>query len=236
MPAIELTFDRPVRDISLPFVEFAQAMHLTFEESLMRNAKGMIRRVMGITPPGTADGADGGLNSDGKTRGEAAIARDLENIFTGVTLKHKRKEQWPDPAAIHLRLFINQGSGVRSDRGRGYYHVDRTKLKALYVDLKSHVGRMAAGWMPAANALSLSAPAWVTRHGSAGTFSVVRDSDGISVMASNRSMFPKLMAEMERRLPYATEYQLHAMQKEMQVVIEKEAAKLGRDLRSLFAA
>lgn len=236
MSAIELTVERPTGNIALPFVEFAQTMHLTFEESLMRNAKGLIRRVMGITPPGQADGADGGLDSNGKVRGETAIARDLAAIFIPVVLKHKRPERWPDLAAVHLaRLQSDSRFNGKLTRGRAQaYYVDVNKLKALYVDLKSHVGQMASGWMPAARALGVSAPAWVSRHSALGTFEVVRDADGISVHAVNAAMFPGVMAEMQRRLPYATDYQFNAMQREMQYFLEKEASNLGSAFRRLL--
>lgn len=230
---LEVEITRPSFSLALPVQQFAETMHRSFEESLLRNGAGLIRRVMGITPPGSADGASGGLNSESRARGEKAIARDMAAIFIPVALKHKRAERWPDPGEIHLaRLRSDSRYNGRLTRGHAQaYYVDVNKLRSLYVDLKSHVGRMAAGWMPAARALGVSAPAWVARHSSLGSYEVVRDADGIRLIAVNASMFPKLMAEMQRRLPYATEYQFNAMTREMAAFAAKELRQLGIEWR-----
>lgn len=241
MPApIEVTFEGYEGYLSLPFKEFAHVMHSSFEESLTRNGAGLVRRVMGITPPGNNPGTDGALTLEDRRRGESAIQRDLYAIFTPVKIKGLRAERYSyeDAVAIHLRHLIDKrpGAPMRSDLGRAYYHVRDAYVKQLFTELASHVGRMAAGWLPAAQALNVSPPAWVARHSGSGSYALLRDGGDLTIIATNSAIYPFLMAEMQRRVPYAMRYQADAMMREMDFFAEKELRALGGRLRAVLSA
>ncbi len=181
---------------------------LGFGRTLLRNPdrSGLID----IMPP-ASQGGNGKIltGSAAKQQGDRAIDRDLSRVFVGVTLKGKRTEVHPDPAAIHRKLFVQKrpGAKLRSDLGRAKYYVDAAKLRALARHLKSRVGRLASSLLVAANKLGVRAPAWISRHGHGEGECFVellgeRKSVEVIIYAPDEAP----VVEIERRFGYALRY------------------------------
>jgi hypothetical protein len=118
---------------------------------------------------------------------------------------------------------------MRRDRGQPYY-VDVRKFRALEDKLRSHVGRLASGWVSAAQAVKAAVPAWISRHGaSRGAVSMDLESNDLYFEAVNyASNVPVFIAtETQRRINYATKYQAAAMNREMQALLVKRATESG---------
>ncbi|HSV73463.1 MAG TPA: hypothetical protein VLH79_06865 [Chthonomonadales bacterium] len=183
-----------------------------------------------ITPP-----SGGGMfGTMGKRQGEAAIDRDLAAVFIPVQLKHQRRERWPNVAEIHSARF-RSGSrfGKKLTRGRAQaYYVDVVKLRALRRQLFARVGKLAAGWVPAARALGAAVPAWIARHGTArGTismrFSAPRYSIEMVCLAAANSPHEEMQF---KNVPYAIRYATNNLTRQI-------AHRLGSDARTAgFAA
>ena len=231
---MEPTFD-VLAPGAIPLQRYAMVMDRTFPQVLERAARGIVRRGIAITPPASAAGVEGGLDSGGeaKVRGYRAISRDLNKLFVPVKLKHKRKEaiSGTEMVRIHARAlsYKRPGAPMRRDRGQPYY-VDARKFRALEVTLRSHVGRMASGWVAAAQAIKAAVPAWISRHGgSRGTVQMDFSSRELYFEAVNYA--PNVPAfirtETQRRINYATQYQANAMNREMQAVLLKRAGESG---------
>lgn len=219
----------------IPLERYAFVMNKTFPEVMTRTARGLIRRGIAIMPPATAQGVAGGLDSgsEAKQRGFRAIERDLNKVFVPVRLKGRRKEAitGAEMVRIHQRHLAHKrpGAPMRRDRAQPYY-VDARKFTALATKLRSHVGRLAAGWMPAAQAVKQTAPAWISRHGlSRG--SVQMDLEGTSLYFRAVNHAPNapaaIVSEAQRRVNYATAYQANAMNREMQHLLLKRAGEVG---------
>lgn len=222
---------------------YAMATSMDFESAALRLSRGMMRRVVGITPPGQGRRGDGGALTHGdKKRGETSIDSDLAALFIGVKLKGKRPEQHPSPATIHRAAFIaskRPGQRLRNPRGRGSFdYIDDRKLSALAKTLKARVGKLASGWLAGVDALKATGvPAWVRRHGNSRgkatlMVSLSRTSlsrtHGFSFVAANSSVHPSLVPELNRRIDYALGYAANAMNRETNAILAKRGQQFGR--------
>jgi hypothetical protein len=125
-----------------------------------------------------------------KRAGEAKIDADLSGIFAGVKLKRTRKiphlfgktstksgrpppytvptvEKHPDLNAIYDQRLQRKFDSGRKRISRGQkakWYVSSAKLAVLRRERKAAVGKLAAGWAPAARKVKVKLPAWITRH------------------------------------------------------------------------
>lgn len=211
---------------------YAMLTGRTFKDSLIRAARGAVRHVIRITPPFNADGGPDSPTGEAKARGARAIERDLETIFAPVRLKRKRKERisGAEMVGIHLRHLKIKRPGKPMRRYGGPYFVDRRKFSALANKLRSHVGRLAAGWLPAVATIGATAtPGWVSRHTGRGYAQLELDGASMYFQAVNQphNLPAALAAELDRRVSYATQYQFNGMQRELNHLLLRDATKAG---------
>ena len=98
-------------------------------------------------------------------------------------------------------------------------------ILALVNLLKGHVGKLKAGWMPAAKKLGVSVPAWISKHSTPGS---VHDNSrklgNPSIMVSNNSAFGP---QVEHKIvEYAIEKRRGSMQKQIEALVNAETAKM----------
>jgi len=225
-----------IRDGSDVIQAYAFAADKTFKASFLQAAKGAIKHVISITPPASNSGVPGGLDtgSQAKQRGYRAVERDLGRIFTPVKLKNQRKEAITasQMVSIHRRLLSSKrpGAPLKRDSLQPNY-VDRRKFTQYLAGLRSHVGRLAAGWNAAAQAVGLSAPAWISRHGTrGGTVQIVVEGTSLYVRATNtpNAHAPAwVQPETQRRAGYAVTYALNDMKRQMPYLLAKDARAAG---------
>ena len=229
-----------ISDGSEQIQKFATIFKKTFSESFFRAAKSAVKMVIAITPPahGSAGetGEKGNLDngSQAKVRGFAAIERDMGKIFAPVKLKHKRKEAISagEMISIHRRMLSSKrpGAPMRRDRAQPYY-VDQRKFKQYITTLRSHVGRLAAGWMPAATRLSYSPPAWIARHPSPrGSVALIEEGSNYSLTAINNvsAHAPAWVApEMQRRANKAQQYVINGLKRQIADKVAPNARAAG---------
>ena len=107
--------------------------------------------------------------------------------------------------------------------------MDTRKFAAVLKERQSRVGRLAAGWSAAAEALDVPLQNWVSRHG-AGGGTIRQDLRSAQMRITVRNLAPglpaNLRAEMVRRIAYAVKYQGDAMRRE----VDYYAGKVARDL------
>lgn len=206
--------------------EYARLFRKTFPEVLLQGGRGAVRHIIAITPPASADGVAGGLDSSSaaRRRGYAAISRDLNRIFVPVRLKGKRTERHslPDMVRIHTKHLGYKRPGAKMRRYGGPYYVDKRKFRQLEITLRSHVGRLAAGWAPAATALGVKLPSWIGRHGlGRGTYEVQYQGGLMWLEAVNLASAHAPVEELRRRVPYAVEYALNDMRRQITHRLER---------------
>ena len=225
-------------------LRYAEVMGRTLAGTVERAAKGVTRRVISITPPGSA----GTSGAAAYRQGRKKIAAQMAAVFAPVKLKGRRKittvfghrlkrpvyvptrERFPDVAATYRQRTHarNTGVGIVQSRGAKAF-VDVRKFNAVIAAKQSRVGLLASGWSAAAQTLDVPLPQWVSRHGPArGT--IKQDLRSAQMRITVRNAAPglpaNLAAELDRRIGYALRYQAEAMRREM----EYYAAKVARDL------
>lgn len=190
------------------------------EETLKRAAAGFVRRVISVTPPAM------GRMSGAKKIGENAISADLGAVFAPVRLKGKRPEKTPNvPQAFRAQ----RGPGARKRKPAHKLAVDRRKYQRLRNAKKAKVGLLASGWVAAAEALGVSLPAWIRRHGSAAGHYVLRKfgRNGAAIVITHRGKGNTKVEGFERRVKWALTAQAGALNREAKYLLTKARRKAG---------
>ena len=233
--AIEITVDTSRFDHALK--QLHQASGRDARESLERAARGFVRRVVAITPPG----GGGRTGTAARKAGEGAIRKDLGRIFAPVVLKGRRKitqvfgtplkrpvfvptkERWPDVEAIYAGRLARKGGRKHLTRGQKQaFYVDKRKLSALQKMLIARVGFLAAGWNAAAESLGVKLPAWVSRHGTGhGSYLALLDTSHISITIVNAVGYALNVDGIEGRIQSALNLQANAMIREREALLKK---------------
>lgn len=204
----------------------------TQAENLRRYARTTLSNPSGsgllqITPPASV----GVTGSAARAAGEAALQRDLARVFSPVKLTGKRREQWPDVAGIHRRLFIaykRPGQPLKSDRSAPGYIVDERKVRALFQKLRRNIGKLASGWLASCQALGVRAPAWVSRHGT-GRGAIIQKLTAPMYSIQMECYVPPNAPgdELQRRVPYALGYTSNRIAGEIAFLSARDARKAG---------
>lgn len=242
-PDIKLVHDH----MSPSLLRYADVMGRTLVDTVTRAARGVTRRVISITPPAS----QGVTGAAAKRAGQLKIASQMSALLAPVKLKGRRKittvfgrklkkpvfvatrELHPDVAGLYAANIRSASSGVglrlqNYKPGRKFY-VDVRKFRAVLTARQSAVGKLAAGWVAAADSLDVPVQQWISRHGaSRGT--ITSDLRSAKMRITVRNLAPNLpanlRAEMDRRIVYAVGYQRSAMQRE----IDYRAGQVARDL------
>jgi hypothetical protein len=216
--------------------DYAEATGRDLNEAALHGVKSFQRQLLALTPPGQGrkggeEYQDAALRKEDQRRGEVAIMKDLARVFENKPVKGKRQEQWSDVDAVHLRLFIAaNGQKLRLDKA-GFYNVDKRKLSRLIELLKSHVGRLVAGWSAGAGTLGIPLPAWVARHSgrNPGTASLEMSPGHFRYEVSNTAVPPGVVErEMEARVPYAAQLAANSLNREIEKILARQSERFNR--------
>lgn len=216
---------------TLPLERFAEATRRSCSEVLLRAARGVVKYAIRLTPPFSSDGGPNAPTNPAFQRGKGAITRDLKRHFRPVQIRGIGPGA-QDPVAIYLRLIRSGrkrfGRPLQRDQAAPFF-VDATRLRSLERIVHSKVGKLAAGWMPAALALQATGtPAWISRHG-AGRGSVDIDVSGPEANVTMINDVGRFVpaSELQRRANAALYYQGQAMQRELMGYLSRQAVAAG---------
>lgn len=189
-----------------------------------------------------------------KKAGERKIEADMNAIFAGVKLRGKRTitkafgkelkkkvvvktvEKHPDLGAVYdqrIKRRFDKGAKRISRGQKAAFYVSSVKLAALKSERKKRVGKLVAGWAPAAAKLKVKLPAWVTRHAARGSVVLRVTRGGYTVKISNRVPFAdrlnlqaiadRVLAgrdrKLEARLPFVLKGALRRARMESMAVV-----------------
>jgi len=184
---------------------------------MKQQAKGIIKEVIAITPPGGPNIPSG----KARARGAAKVKADILKVVRGVT---------PERAKQH-----DVASLVESRRVRGRVPsevvprilVPRDKLKAYIKAKQQRVGFLASGWNVAAAKLGLKPQAWVWRNTGPGAMEVIVTDKDIQIRATNAVPYASEMSKLRRRLQQALHMQRNKMERQLRHFLAKTAKKVG---------
>lgn len=144
----------------------------------------------------------------------------------------------------HLQYFRNgrmsSAGGRTRDVGRWKF-IDKMvvavqAMQAYVASVFGRVGKLASGWIPLADALGATIPAWIKRHRAS---AMARGAAHVDVSpATPRPMVRArcsgqtagISYEMQRRADYAVGYQINAMIREAKHIFRERAAEAKRSV------
>jgi hypothetical protein len=159
-----------------------------------RQGKGVMKEVIANVPP-----CNGKADLAAKRIGERAIERDIGKLFVAAAGGGRP----PAPVAmetIHQSARTDKGRVSGRSRGRNRQRVSKTALKSYLRDAQKGVGNLAAGFLPAANAVGYRPPAWIARHSAPGSVSLHISSHGIRFRAINNVQYANKVNFIESRI------------------------------------
>jgi hypothetical protein len=218
-PAIKFNVNIIDHGLQAKIAEMSNATGRTVKQETKTVMKGLVKYVMDYTPPGSQKGT----GKVAQSVGEAAVVRDMRKLFNLVTLKGKRKEQWPDPHSLHHQAMIAAAGGDVIAPTRKY-RVDKAKITSLKNVLRSHVGLVASGWAAGAEALGVAVPPWISRHGGAGRGTgliITETANKITMRIVNHMPNTVLAAQMQRLINSAKIAAIGKLKRQLPYILKK---------------
>jgi hypothetical protein len=183
---------------------------------MREQAKGVIREVIALTPPGRP-----GSNS-GRSRGAAKVKADILKLVKGTNAEAKVQRR--DIAAIHA-----------SRRRKGRVTAELTPrivvpmeaLRAYIQGKQKRVGHLASGWNTAAARLGHRPPAWVWRQDGPGAIEIrVTDKD-LVIRATNQVPYASEISMLNRLIQTALNLQRNKMERRLAHYLKQAAVRSG---------
>jgi hypothetical protein len=183
---------------------------------MREQAKGVIKEVIALTPPGRP-----GM-SGGRARGAAKVKADILKLVKGTTVD--ARVQRTDIAAIHAS---RRRRGRVTSRITPRILVPTDALRAYVREKQAHVGRLASGWNTAAARLGYQPPAWIWRNDGPGSIEIRVTNHDIVIRATNQIPWASEISMVERRIQTALNMQQGKMERRLASYLAKAANRSG---------
>lgn len=184
---------------------------------MKQQAKGIIKEVIAITPPGGPNVSSG----QARARGLRNLKADVAKVVQGVRAD---KAQQSDVASV-----------VEPKRVRGRIHsevvprilVPIDRLRAYLKAKQQHIGKLASGWNEAAARLGYKPPAWIWRNQGPGSIDIAVTDKDITIRATNAVPYASDISKLRSRLQQALHMQRNKLERQWQAFMTKTAQRAG---------
>jgi hypothetical protein len=201
------------------------------EKFVMQTARGILRTVVSVTPPGSLkkiEGAEYKHVSEGveaKKDGENAIIADIFKVMKFAGSGKRNGPNHADPTEIMKqcrdkstgRVKVSLISGGEDRRWR----IERGQLNAFIAAQKKKVGFLASGWKATAAKLGAKLPKWIDRNNAPGSVSIVAGAGGIKITSENNTPFAGSIRGLSWRIGYAVNRQKGAIERQIKSFEER---------------
>jgi hypothetical protein len=184
---------------------------------MREQAKGVIREVIALTPPGRP-GQSGGARS----RGAAKVKADILKLVKGTSAESRVQRR--DIAAIHAS---NRRKGRVTREISPRILVPMDALRVHIKEKQSHVGHLASGWNTAAAKLGYKPPAWIWRNQGPGAIEIRVSDKDIRIRATNQVAYASEISTFERRIQSALNLQRNKMERRLAHFLKQAATRSG---------
>jgi len=185
-------------------------------------AKGFVKEVVEITPPG----GSGRRGNAAKKTGEAAIQYDLGRVM--IAARARKNVTLQDPREIHQRFRDLRTGRINPRNLKQPYPVDASALRSLQQELIARVGKLAGGWNAAAAKLGVKLPSWVSRQGGGrGAMTVVDSFRLFRITIINAVKYVNSVADYERRIQSAITIQANKMRRQAEFLLTRALKRGG---------
>ena len=190
-------------------------------EVIRESAKGVIKNVVRITPPGRSTGKP--ITSAAKGA-RAKVASDILKIFSGAPAKVARVRDMDSMKTIHRRAR-DAGQVVKKPSAR--VTVPKTMLNEYIRKQQGKIGRLVAGWRDAAREFNVALPPWVAKHSTPSFVKVIAESGRFNMKATNRSPYAGGIRKLESQIRHAVAVQAGSMRKRIAYFNHQNWVKAG---------
>jgi hypothetical protein len=210
------------RDFAVACSNAFQHSRKSREAFLKTQARGVVRTLLAVTPPGSKSVQ--GIAA--KKRGEAAVMRDALRVFAPVR-KGYTKDVNID--AVWQQARGRDGRVKKRTRNAPRIPVKSTEFNRAVRARQKHVGRLAHGWYAAAKRLGVRVGGWIANHSTAdGDYSVVHASqDRTKIVLVNDVRYASDVKNFRRRVEWAVNGQILAMRRSGNFMVQKKAEEAG---------
>lgn len=184
---------------------------------MKQQAKGFIKEVIAITPPGGPNVTAG----KARQRGATNVKADILKVVRGV--KPERAQQHDIASLVESKRI--RGRVVHRSDTR--ITVPADKLKAYIKAKQQRVGFLASGWNVAAAKLGLKPPAWIWRHQAPGAVDIRVSDKDIVIRATNQVHYASQISRLRDRLQQALNMQRQKIERQLKAFFEKAGSKAG---------
>ena len=183
---------------------------------LKEQARGILRNVYEVTPPGRAGMSAAQARKKGRTNVKADAMK--------VVLPVGRDPAETDVAAV-IKRYRRDGR-VRSEI-TPRITVPADALKAYLVKKQALVGFLASGWNQSAARLGLKPAAWIWANDGPGAVLIEVNEKGIRIVATNRVKYASSISQLRSRLQWAVDQQRRAIERRLAFFQQQQAKKAG---------
>lgn len=194
-------------------------------ELLAVQARGVAKTLLEITPPSRGSNTS---QTGARRAGERTIAADVAKVLAPVRATALKGR----PATVNPSAAVDAARSPRTGRVLRAIGPKIPVTFAVYRaevrNRQARVGRLAAGWAPAARKLGVTVAAWVGRHqgrGSGGE--VVVGPQTVTITLSNETEFIDQVSGMRRRVQWALDLQANRMIRAVDAYWAKKMKKAG---------
>jgi hypothetical protein len=211
-------------DLKHSLSQFASIAKREKKDAVRMVAKGFVKDIVAVTPPGSKD-VEG---KKAQKQGEASIRLDLARIMV-VPEKGALKGPGPESASSVHKAQRNPSDGrVYALRKGKRKPVDAAQLRALEKLLFSRVGFLASGWNSMAIRLGVNLPAWVKRHGTkAGIVKVVETDTRFRIEGVNGTAYVGNVKDYLRRIDWTVGLQATKLENQCLAILKKAIKSSG---------
>jgi len=184
---------------------------------MREQAKGVIKEVILLTPPGRPE-----MSGGSRARGAAKVKSDILKLMKGTSVDAKVQRR--DIASIHASR--RRRSRVTS-RITPRILVPMDALRAYVREKQARVGRLASGWNTAAARLGYEPPEWIWRNDGPGAIEIRVTKSDIIIRATNQVAWASEISMLEQRVQTALNIQRGKMERRLASYLAKAAARSG---------
>lgn len=184
---------------------------------LREQARGIIRNVIAVTPPGKW----GRGSTEARKRGQAIVEADVFKVVRPVAAA---KAQEQDVAGLMKRYRRN---GRVRHGAEPRITVPRDKLKEYLKTKKALVGFLASGWNEAAARLGVKPAAWIWKNEGPGAMQIIVSDSAIRIVATNNVRYASSISQLRSRLQWAVNQQQRAIERRLKRFQDERAKKAG---------
>jgi len=183
---------------------------------LKEQARGIMRNLFEVTPPGRPKLGSG----KARKRGRDNVKADVLKVVRPV----KRNPQETDVAAL-IKPRRRDGRVRREVNPRITVPLDA--FKAYVARKQAMVGFLASGWNEAAARLGVKPAAWIWQNEGPGDLQIIITDKGIRIIATNKVKYASSISQLRSRLQWAVDQQRRKIERRLKKFHAEQAQKAG---------